>query len=399
MSGEPKKPHRWFLLLGLVPIIAVVLFVLSALRPLPAIAPVQHTVKAQPKTAVALTWPAYGESAVGAAGYGLLETSGEQTSVPMASVAKVVTALAVLQKKPLGANQQGPTLTMSADDVALHDKYFSEGGSIVEVQQGEQLSEYQALQALLLPSANNMADSLAIWAFGSMDNYLTYANQWLTSQGLDNTHMDDASGFSPKTVSSASDLVRLGDIALKNAAMVSIVKQQSASLPVAGTVNNTNWLINEDGVFGIKTGNTEQAKGCYLFAAKRTVNNQPVTVIGAVMGAPDLNTAIKDSRPLISSMDGGFKTVTLVKKGQVFGEYSTPWGASARAVSQKDIKVLAWQDSDYSQLISLAEISAPMSANTSVGIVKVTYGNQSSSSALVLDRDVKKPALTWRALH
>jgi D-alanyl-D-alanine carboxypeptidase (penicillin-binding protein 5/6) len=45
------------------------------------------------------------------------------------------------------------------------------------VQLGEELSEYQALQALLLPSANNIAETLARWAFGSIDAYNAYANQ------------------------------------------------------------------------------------------------------------------------------------------------------------------------------------------------------------------------------
>src|SRR5207245_1841316 len=119
-----------------------------------------------------ITWPAYGQAGIGAAGYGLLSVAGAQTAAPIASVAKVMTALAVLSQKPLELNQQGPTITITEEDVASYENYVTQGGSVVRVDSGEQISEYQALQAMLIPSANNMAFTLSRWAFGSTDNYL-----------------------------------------------------------------------------------------------------------------------------------------------------------------------------------------------------------------------------------
>src|SRR5438309_1235787 len=70
---------------------------------------------------VHVPWPANAEAAFGANGYGLLDTNNEQTPMPTASVAKVITALSVLEKKPLKPGQTGPQITMTANDVALYN--------------------------------------------------------------------------------------------------------------------------------------------------------------------------------------------------------------------------------------------------------------------------------------
>ena len=114
--------------------------------------------------------------------------------------------------------------------MALYDNYASQDGSVVVVSEGEQISEYQALQAMLLPSANNMADTLAVWAYGSMDNYLAYANNLATSLSLKQTHLADASGFSAQTVSSASDLVELAQTAMNDPVLTQIVSQRQADI-------------------------------------------------------------------------------------------------------------------------------------------------------------------------
>ena len=79
---------------------AVTLGVVGAyLRPLPSTQATVDTKKLPSSQSVSLPWPAYGQGAVGAVGYGILQENGEQKPVPIASVAKVVTALAFLEKK------------------------------------------------------------------------------------------------------------------------------------------------------------------------------------------------------------------------------------------------------------------------------------------------------------
>ncbi|MBI2591978.1 D-alanyl-D-alanine carboxypeptidase [Candidatus Saccharibacteria bacterium] len=367
-------------------------------RPLPEIKATAKVISLKTSQAINLPWPAYGQGALGALGYGVLETHGQQKAVPMASLAKVITALAVLKQKPLALGQTGPTITINSDDVAIYNSYYNQGGSVVKVEVGEQLSQYQALQALLIPSANNMADTLARWAFGSMDSYISFANQMLQGLSLQNTKVADASGFSPESVSSAQDLVKLGLSAMQNPLIASLVKQEVAELPVAGKVNNVNWLLGSDGVVGIKTGNTDEAGGCFLFASQRNVGGQSLTLIGALMQAPDRNTAIRDARILIQASDSGFETVKAVSQGQTVATYEAPWGAKSEVVAKDDSAMLAWRGASLQTSAQLNNLtgSYPVRANTSVGSIKVANGQKTARVSVILKNNLVGPPWHWR---
>ena len=287
----------------------------------------------QTTNVVDLSWPSTGQAAIGAKGYGVLTSHGVQTTVPTASISKIITVLAVLKVKPIASGEQGPVLTISQSDLDLYHSYASGGGSVTPVVIGEQLTEYQMIQALLLPSANNLADSLAIWAFGSLADFSTYANKMLGSYGLRNTVVGtDASGFSPSSTSTASDLVMLGEIASDNLVISSIVSQSTATLPVAGLVKNVNWLLGTDGIKGLKTGNSDQAGGAYLFSADYTVSTgYTITIVGAVMKSSDLLQAMTDSLALLKSAQKAFSLDTIITAGQEIGSYQVAWGSTVSA--------------------------------------------------------------------
>lgn len=365
-------------------------------RPLPATSAISTLATPKVSSAVDLPWPAYGQGALAAQGYELLQTHGEQKSVPMASVAKVITALAVLKQRPFATGEQGAIIAISRDDVAIYNSYYAQGGSVVRVEAGEQISEYQALQALLIPSANNIADTLVRWAFGTNENYLIYANEMVADMHLTSTKIADASGFSSQSVSSAEDLARLGLAAMGNPVLAAIVRQETAELPVAGLVNNVNWLLGNDGVIGIKTGNTTDAGGCFLFAAKRVINGQSITFVGALMQAPDLNTAIIDARTLIAASDNGFETVKIINKGQTVGAYKTPWGVSGDAIASQDLSVLAWRGRKVQVVAKLDKIKLPRKAGDDVGSLSVTNARKTNTVPVILKSSLPSPSWTWR---
>jgi len=399
---EPAAPARaapWWLLkpfLVLIGVILLILAILSLLRPLPAVKPVKQSIAVPPPAALPLPWPNYGQSAIGAKGFGVSATHGQQKAAPMASIAKLATALSVLKQKPLKPGQQGPKITIGDADIATYNDYVAQGGSVVPIASGEQISQYQALQALLIPSANNFADTLARWAFGSVSNYTNYTNDLLQDMGLKQTFIADASGLSPKTVGSAQDLIKLGAAAMDNPVITTIVKQPQVDLPVAGSVNNTNTLLGADGIIGLKTGNTDQAGGCFLFAANRTVQNRPITIVGAVMGAPDLTTVINDVRPLIQGSDGGFQTQTIVKAGQTVGSYKTPWGDSATAVAKNAVEIFTWKGIPAHMSLNLKPIKGAAPQGTQVGSITVTSANQTKTTPVILAQSIKAPSLSWR---
>lgn len=255
-----------------------------------------------PKITNPLPWPDYGQAAYGVVKDGVLAESNAQSSepVPVASLAKVITALAILEKKPLDPGEQGPTIILTDADIKLYEEYVRKSGSVVQIQLGEQITEYQALQAMLLPSANNIADTMALRTFGTMEAYNKYATKMLKDRGIDDTVIDGASGYSPNTKSTAADMVKIGILYMQNPVLREIAAQPSARLPFAGIVGNYNNGINGDGVVGIKIGFTEEAGNTFLVADMQGGDKDNVSVV-AILGADSLEKAMQDARKLLKT--------------------------------------------------------------------------------------------------
>jgi D-alanyl-D-alanine carboxypeptidase (penicillin-binding protein 5/6) len=100
------------------------------------------------------------------------------------------------------------------------------------------------------------------------------------------TRYTDPSGYDDATVSTAADQLRVVDHAMRVPAFASIVATASATLPVAGTVHNTNTLLGRDGFVGVKTGSDRAAGGCFAFRAIRLVHGKRTTFTGVVLGQP-----------------------------------------------------------------------------------------------------------------
>ncbi|HEU5476265.1 MAG TPA: hypothetical protein VFU64_00355 [Gaiellaceae bacterium] len=183
----------------------------------------------------------------------------------------------------------GPAITLTDADVADTDRRRRQQESIVPIAAGEQLTERQALQALLLPSANNIAAVLARWDAGSEDRFVARMNATARSLGMTRTRYTDPSGYDDATVSTAADQVRIVARAMRLPVFASIVATPSATLPVAGTVHNTNTLLGHDGFAGVKTGSDHAAGGCFAFRAVRWIDGKRTTITGVVLGQPGDN--------------------------------------------------------------------------------------------------------------
>src|SRR5580692_9639747 len=119
-----------------------------------------------------LPWPSVGEAAVTIEGVTPVRTSGSDKPVPIASLAKMMTAMLILRDHPLTGAEQGPLLTISAADMATYNAQRSVQGSVLPVTVGEQLTERQALEGIMLPSADNIAELLAEWDAGSVSAFV-----------------------------------------------------------------------------------------------------------------------------------------------------------------------------------------------------------------------------------
>jgi len=231
-------------------------------------------------------WPADGTSAADVSGIGVLDGPGATRPVPIASVAKLMTAFVILRDHPLSGASPGPEITVTPAEAAAYPAEAQDGDSLVAVASGEVISERQALEALLLPSADNMAWILAGWDAGRQAAFTAKMNAAARRLGMTGTRYTDPSGLDPATVSTAADQVRLGAAAMRVPALAAITALPWAVVPVAGVIRSTNTLLGADGIVGLKTGSTQAAGGCLLAAAWEDVRGRDTLVVAAAFGQP-----------------------------------------------------------------------------------------------------------------
>nr|WP_246328422.1 D-alanyl-D-alanine carboxypeptidase [Curtobacterium pusillum] len=325
-----------------------------------------------------------------------MRTSGDAKPRSIASISKVVTALVVLDEKPLQPGQTGPTITFSPGMQALYAKYLAVNGEVAPMPAGLKLSEYQTLQVMLMKSANNYAGSLAIWAFGSMNAYEKAAGRWLDAHGLDDTTIEEPTGLDADNKSTATDLVELGQLALANPVVKEVVGTKKVTVPGAGEIENSNKLLGLDGVEGIKTGTLDEAGACLLFAATYERGGKDVTVVGAMLGGVDHDSLDDDVQRLLRSVADNFQVITLAHAGQTFGTFSTPWQDEADAVSKSASEVLVWGKTTVSAKAKLDRITLGTKGER-VGRVRFTITDHDPVTVpLVLERPIEDPGIWWR---
>lgn len=280
-----------------------------------------------------LPWPAKGSAAVAVGTTGAVRTHAVATPVPIASLAKMMTAYLVLKDHPLSTGSTGPSITITATDAAAYAAEVAASDSVLEVEAGETLTEQQLLEALLVASADNVADILAQWDAGSVTAFVAKMNTTAKSLGMDHTHYTDPSGLETSTVSTASDQLVVARKAMAIPDFAAIVAMPDATFPVAGTVQNFDYDVGHDGIIGIKTGSDTAAGGCWAFAATRTIGGSKQVVYGVVLGIPGdatglVEPALSAGQALADAVPGTVRTMTVVPAGTVVGYVTAPWRSS-----------------------------------------------------------------------
>jgi D-alanyl-D-alanine carboxypeptidase len=182
------------------------------------------------------------------------------TPRPMASLTKIMTALIVLEHHSLDETVTVPAI---ADEI---------GGSSLKAKSGQQFKLSAMLKALLLPSANDAAYTLAVHHSRSVAKFVAEMNERATALGMANTHFGNPAGLdSQQQYSSPRDLAWLSVAALRQPAFRATVGMRFANTTSSDgmqfALSNTNEMLHyNDSVFGLKTGTTDSAGECLIVA-------------------------------------------------------------------------------------------------------------------------------------
>ena len=328
------------------------------------------TLRASGKTK--LPWPSKGQASIGVAGIGSFGASGSTSPVPTASVAKAMTAYLVLKDHPLTGHPLKVSVQRGEAQAFRHE--VAMGQSLVPVRSGEVLSERQALQALMLASADNMAKILGRWDAGSVPAFLNKMNAQAKALGMTHTHYTDPSGYDKRTKSTVGDQMKLANAAMHLPGYQAVVSQRTAVIPVAGKIKNFNKLLGEPGVVGIKTGSMSAAGGCLLFAAKSKVAGNTVTILGTVLGqrsgqVGDLNQAFVSSHNLLAAVHKALRPVKIIQKNQVVAKVP---GTKSVLVAANDVTIPGWRGMAVPSKVT-ASVSTNPANGARVGTLSVGH--------------------------
>jgi serine-type D-Ala-D-Ala carboxypeptidase (penicillin-binding protein 5/6) len=348
-----------------------------------------------------LAWPTEGQAAVEVEGIGNLGISGPSTPAPIASVAKVMTAYLTLRQHPLLPGRSGFTMTITPADVAEERQRVARDESVLPVRAGERLSERQALQALLLPSANNIAALLARHDAGSPGAFLARMNAAARALGMRATVYTDPSGYQDTTVSTAADQLKLAAAAMRTPAFAAIVDESSVALPVAGEVDNYDGLVGHDGYVGVKTGSDNAAGGCLVFAKRATVAGHPLLILGVVLGQRQgslIPAALAAAQRLGDSVTAALRDGIVLPAGARVLLARGVDGHPADVVLTRALHEIGWGGLPVPVTVSLRR--PPRSLAVGQQLATVSLGPQDAgSSRAVAAVAVPPPSLGWRLRH
>jgi serine-type D-Ala-D-Ala carboxypeptidase (penicillin-binding protein 5/6) len=388
------------LTLAVVGVVALAVFQWFRPVPSPVFPPTIAGSARIPGEPPSLAWPGSGEAAVSLQGTGSPGGVGATRSVPISGLAKVMTAYVILRDHPLAPGEDGPEISVSPAVVSDYQAEASSQQSVIQVSDGETLSELQALEGVLVASANDMADLLATWDAGNASAFVNKMNSAAHVLHLGSgTHFADPSGVDPRSVSTPTALIALGEAAMAIPDFKDIVGMPQISIPLAGTLYNTDSLLGHGPILGIKTGSDAAAGGCFLFEAQETVAGKRFSLFGAVLGqktATPTASALFDADLLVGSTFSKITEAPAITPGAVVGRIVAPWGGPIPVRAFGSAELVGLPGQHIALRMHLGRLNQVIPDGSTIGTVTVNPGRYAVQVHLRASRALAGPSTFWR---
>jgi D-alanyl-D-alanine carboxypeptidase (penicillin-binding protein 5/6) len=342
--------------------------------------------QAPPKPAA----PAPGRPSVDASAWILIDArdgdviaaKGADRPLPIASATKLMTAYLTLEN--LKPNQ---TVT------AARYRPIASTEILLGLRPGERIKVRDLLYGLLLPSANDAGQSLAVAVAGSVPAFVAKMNQAAQALGLANTSFSNPIGLdSPDNYSSPRDLVTLANLLLQNRLFARIVDSPSAVLRSGDAQRRAetrnNLLTQYPFIDGVKTGHTIKAGYVLVGAGTR----DSTTLISAVLGAPSEAARDAETLELLNYGFSLYRSTTPVEAGAKYADPKLDYRDERLSLlADRTLRVSAREGERVAVSVAAPdEVSGAIEEGERLGTVVVTVGgNRAASSPLVAAESVE----------
>jgi len=300
----------------------------------------------------------------------------------IASITKLMTAYLALQA---GALSKTYIVPVAATRI---------GESTAGLRAGHRVTGRDLLEGLLVPSANDAAETLAIGIDGSESAFVDRMNRAARRLGMRNTVYTAPYGLdAPGQHSTAADQLILARLLMRDGRVRAIAKLRSAVVDGLRLRASNTLLGNYAGLDGVKTGHTGQAGWCLAASAKRGARRIFVVGLGAA------NEASRNSE-IAKLLDWGFAQlhpVTAVRAGAPAGTVPLPYGGTVDARVATTLRLTLRPGERLRLRYRVASVHLPLAEGAPVGQVDVLVGSRVAvSSPLVASRAVAAPGLFGR---
>ncbi len=315
--------------------------------------------------------------------------------LPPASMTKIMTMLLIMEAL------EEKKLTLD-ENVRISEKAASMGGSQIFLEAGEEMTVNDLLKGIAVASGNDASVALAERIAGSEEAFVEKMNNKAKELGLKNTTFKNSTGL-PDTdhLSTASDMALMAKELLKYDEITKYTSIYEDYLRKGQ--DNEFWLVNTnklvkfyDGVDGLKTGFTNEAKYCLTATAEKN----GMRVIAVVMGANTTKERNSDVSQLLDFAYSKYATKTLFDKDQKVTDFK--WIKA----NQKEVEIVTNDrisivhekgedlDSMKTNIKMDQNITLPLKKGTSVGNLEIIKDNKViSSTDLIVSEDIKKANL------
>jgi D-alanyl-D-alanine carboxypeptidase (penicillin-binding protein 5/6) len=169
------------------------------------------------------------------------------------------------------------------------------------------------------------------------------------------------------------------------------------NLPGAGEVTNTNGMLADPGVVGIKTGTLV---GWNLLTAKDvTVDDTTVHLFAAVLNQQDDAQRLASTRSLFAEMEASLNAqAPTVPQGTVVGQVETEWGETVDIVTESDARVVLWAGASATATPAF-DLGDARDQDGAVGTLTTAGPLNTSTTTIALADDIEGPSPWWRLTH
>jgi D-alanyl-D-alanine carboxypeptidase (penicillin-binding protein 5/6) len=321
-----------------------------------------------------------------------------------ASTGKVVYARNPYEERAIASTTKLMTALLTLRHARLSDVYRAPpyhalaAESRINLRTGERMTVADLVRALLLPSANDAANDLAVNIGGSREAFVQMMNREAQALGLRHTHYTTPVGLDdPGNYSSAADLANLALVLRQNAFIRRTMDEPRVTLTSGDhprTVDNRNDLVSRVAyVNGMKTGHTLQAGWVLVGSATRN----GLTFVSVVLGTPDQGTRDADTLTLLRYGFASLRRERLLRAGQTVGhaEIADDQGRRVTLAAARSVTRIVPRHARTRYVLDAPpKIQGPVPARAVVGSLRVVVGGKTVATVPVLTVTAV-PKIAW----